>query len=591
MNFHRDRNLIILSVLFFAIIGSFLLGCSEGSESSPISNFMASSATGNSSDGLTLNLTGKLVASESNLSGFSLRLAKQNIETMKFEELKNTVSLGDGSFSFNSLPSGIYKITVDAYKNYYAQEYIIQITKELKTLPEEINILLVSVNSGTPSMQPTTGSVMGTVLITGNNTPISNVYVQLKKPSDIKTASDTFVNGALTNSNGNFNFTKVKAGNYKLVIDENSTGYKQLTKNDDITVNSEETIPSNNVVYLEKVVVEGNIPGATIIGKVKNQDGSSVNLSEVSLHIDRNCEDEPVENTLIRGDGSFAFYNVKKFGKNLYIKAGSVIYAIGISDSGTVSPEDITIVIPVKKGSNKVASLTFEVRSAYTNAPLEFVMVKLNGQNYGVTDNTGKFSFTENSLPIGEYNVSLSKEGYDDLLMTYTFDSTVSNNPMKFLMVEHAKEGYGTITGRYVDENTGKGKDDLFIRLYKISNDITITKEVEKQDPITGNTKRNTYSETWYNVASQHILTTKTSSIGDGLEGSFKLTNIEPGRYLIYVSTTSDIPNVKKQKHNIEGIDWDMIDTSTRGYVMLTTPLTVNEKQTTFWTNFEQSSK
>lgn len=582
MNFHRDRNLIILSVLFFAIIGSFLLGCSEGSESSPISSFMASSTTGNSNDGLTMNLTGKLIASDTNLSGFSLSLSKQNIETLKFDLLKTTVSLGDGSFSFNSLPSGIYKISVDSYKNYYAQDYVIQVTKELKTLPEQINITLVSKDSGTPSMEPTTGSVYGTVLITGNNTPVSNIYVQLLN------ASGTFINGALTNSNGNFNFTKVQEGNYKVFIDENSTGYKQLTTSQ-IKVTSEETIPTNSVVYLEKVVSEGNVSGATVKGKVKNQDGSSVSIERIFLYDNLDCQGDPIEQALVVGDGSFSFYNIKKFGRNLYLKAGSVTYGIGISENGVVSPEDITVIIPVEEGSKTVASLTFEVRSAYTNAPLEFVMVKLNGQNYGVTDNTGKFSFTENSLPIGDYNVSLSKEGYDDLLMTYYFDSKVSNNPMKFLMVEHAKEGYGTITGRFIDEKD-EIDGDVYIRLYKISNDITITKEVEERDPITGNTKRNTYSETWYNVASQHILTTKTS-FSDGLDGSFKLTNIEPGRYLIYVSTTSDIPNVIKRTHNVSYITWDMIDTSTRGYVMLTTPLTVNEKQTTFWTNFEQSSK
>ncbi len=584
MNFHRDRNLIFLSVLFFAILGCFLQGCSEGSDSSPISNFMASSASGNSSDGITMNLTGKLIAQESNLSGFSLSISKQNIETQKFELLKNTVSLGDGTLSFNSLTSGIYKISVDSYKNYYAQDYIIQITKELKTLPEELNITLISKDSGTSTMEPTIGSVFGTVLTTGNNSPISNIYVQLLN------ASGTFINGALTNSSGNFNFTKVLEGNYKVFVDENSTGYKQLTTSQ-IKVTSDETIPSNSVVYLEKVVVEGTVTGATINGKVKNQDGSSVNLERIYIYADVECTGDPIEQTLILGDGTFSFYNIKKFGKNLYLKAGTVVYPIGISENGTVSPEDITIIIPTQEGSTTVASLTFKVCSAYTNAPLEFVKVKLNGQNYGVTDINGEFSFANNSLPIGDYNISLTKEGYDELLMSYYFDNIVNNNPMKFLMVEHAKEGYGTITGRFVDENTGEGKDNLFIRLYKISNDITITKEVEETDPITGGTKRNTYSETWYNVASQVILTTKTSSISEGLEGSFKLTNIEPGRYLIYVSNSNKTPEIKKLKHNISYITWDTIDTETEGFVMLTIPLTVNEKQTTFWTNFEQSNK
>ena len=102
---NRDRYLIILSVLYFAILGCFLLGCSEGTDSSPVSALMGE-ITAEELQGSASKISGLVLNSSTNegMSNILVRV-KQGTEVIKSELTKV-----DGSFSIVGFNNGTYTI-------------------------------------------------------------------------------------------------------------------------------------------------------------------------------------------------------------------------------------------------------------------------------------------------------------------------------------------------------------------------------------------------------------------------------------------------------------------------------------------------
>ena len=104
MNFHRDRNLIILSVLFFAIIGSFLLGCSEGSESTPVGALMTDlSSEKYKSGGRTIDGTFNI---ESNVDNFNIQnptpVKRSRQENISINDIQTRTPIQQNKFNSSS---------------------------------------------------------------------------------------------------------------------------------------------------------------------------------------------------------------------------------------------------------------------------------------------------------------------------------------------------------------------------------------------------------------------------------------------------------------------------------------------------------
>lgn len=144
MNFHRDRNLIILSVLFFAIIGSLLLGCSEGSESTPVGALMTDINNENyKSGGRTLVGTFNTESNISNttygkeLGGIPVTISKYIKSKDDYVEIDKTVTSLESEYSkytskfkFTGLGAGSYKITTPKTNTFKAFEGITLIEKD-----------------------------------------------------------------------------------------------------------------------------------------------------------------------------------------------------------------------------------------------------------------------------------------------------------------------------------------------------------------------------------------------------------------------------------------------------------------------------
>lgn len=469
---NRDRYLIILSVLYFAILGCFLLGCSEGTNSSPVSALMG------------------------------------NI---------------DSSHSANK--------------------------------------------------------ISGLVMDSSTNEPMANIYVQLNYYDSNE--EKHFIKGELSASDGSFTFSGLDNGTYSVNITKDNYDVEQPTNK--CFVNNGSAF-DNYILYLKakNTNTTSEIKYADMIkGKVKHSDGSSAANTTIYLSKDMDVSSDDKE-SLIMGDGSFSFFNIEA-NSNYYIIVNELdkegkkpVYPIGIDKDGNVVPTDIVINVNVKENPNKVNNVTFQITSAYTGASLELATIKLNGENYGTTNINGEVTIEE--LPIGTYNIEVSKEGFETMITSRPLSTDSSNKIIYLTMVEDTKDGYGSITGRYVDENEGKGLGNKFVRLYRLI-ERTQTSNIGNK------------SETWYDVDKNYILTTKTSNGSDrnGLEGSFKLTHIEPGYYQIYItSDLNDIPAIEERSQIYNDFVWtQLVD---NGNCKITQPLKVVGDQTTYWTNYEQDN-
>ncbi len=141
---NRDRKLIFLTVLYFAILGCFLLGCSEGTDSSPVSALMSDISTYESNG--SLNKVIGLVLYSSNNEAASKVLV--NLKNNNNDTIKSELTNSDGSFSFNSVPNGSYTLEI---KSDYIQDPSASLCKvEIKngiTTPEKTFIFLKTDNS------------------------------------------------------------------------------------------------------------------------------------------------------------------------------------------------------------------------------------------------------------------------------------------------------------------------------------------------------------------------------------------------------------------------------------------------------------
>ena len=251
MVLQSKRNLIFLSVLYFAILGCFLLGCSEGTDSSPVSairsNINEESANLAKSG---IQLMGELVLMkefketlkkqektslinyyERNLLNIPITLYKFNEQTKNYTYISNTVSDGTAYFEFGKLLDGIYKIEISGNDVFQKKESFVTInedkiffgnasdaveirdTNEIKQ-SSPFNMLKVEMSVSLSKMNNLTINIVSA----HNGKPIQNAEVridgELMEPS---------------NENGKIVVNGLDTGFHKIQIDSDPTVYSTLT--------------------------------------------------------------------------------------------------------------------------------------------------------------------------------------------------------------------------------------------------------------------------------------------------------------------------------------------------------------------------
>ena len=182
--------------------------------------------------------------------------------------------------------------------------------------------------------------------------------------------------------------------------------------------------------------------------------------------------------------------------------------------------------------------------------------MKINNENIGLTNENGEIQV--DYIPNTDINIEITKKNYEKIVSTLKINNNYKDKNIVFPMVEETDYTNGSITGIFYDNDSFNGIGNLYVRLYKVRNK----------------------SDYDYDLDKDFILTTKTSN-EPNLKGTFKLTNLDSGNYLLYIGKTRDIPEFKTinkvdNKVNI------ILDENSNGVLFISKPFKVESNLTSY---------
>ncbi len=590
MSLRKRRNLVLLAVIHLLVLAAFLPGCKEGTQTSPVSSLFSDIGQNQATIDLSQNdnaihtILGTVVSKNNNEK-------LENVIVKIFYEsqlVATTKTTSDGTFYFSKLPPGIFDLsfTLDAYKD---ATYVIRILDDGTLSPTSPEVKLEATNQADIVIKAT---IEGTAVLSGTSDKIANLNVEL-----LDTNSGKLITNALTSSTGQFSFSDQSVGSYTVRVGANS----QYTINTAIFEVRGDGVVIPKSAFISMKAKE--IDSFAIEGYVKSQAKEALPNFEVTLYknYDERLKAEVDNNenpTRTTGEGKFFFDGIKDPGTYFLIVSGensvtSDPYPIRIMADRTVSPSTIEIPV-IRDDSVSPTTISGTIYDAFTGGPLEYTNVKIAGLNTATTDKNGKF-IVPNMVP-GVYSLEISKFGYETLVTSFQIkdNNTTVPTALSYPLLHTMRTGYGSLAGRFVDETSGEGITDLIVRLYPW---VETTKKdyVTKTKIVDGvpKTEDVEVTETAWEIGSSFILTTKTSDLGDGsipnLAGSFKLTHLAPGHYVIYITSETSAPSLTTETRTGSYFPWASINRNYPGFKSEIRNLEVIAGQTTYWTNFEQA--
>jgi hypothetical protein len=500
--------------------------------------------------------------------------------------LETTFTTADGNFYFARQIPGFYDLTFSSTDNKFKSvNYAIRLLDDGITQPEAPVVNLELTNPGTA---PVNAKIEGEIIDSDTGEKLSNINIELVK------ADGTLHSTALTNANGYFYFDNLTSAEVYTIKAGKASNYTEEQQN--------VTIRNDNVVsprYLIMRLGTKPIEKFTITGAVKTPENQAIINAEVKIFDDIDLTIPSAQATRTTGDGTFVFENLNE-PRIYYIKVSetdlsetSQIFPVRILSNGTTSPESAEIFV-TKKDRIKTFDISGKIYDVFSGGPLEYADVEIENNGIALTDVNG--SFIIKNLVAGNYNVKISKFGYETTAASFHLldDGTTKPETLAFSMLHSLKKGYGSIAGRYIDIDSGTGVTGLYIRLFKWQLTTKVDNVVDRI--VDGNIFYKTISETDDQYVDSVLLTSKSSSPSDPdfipeYAGSFKLTHLEPGKYLVYITTSSTVPNSTNEARG-GYFTWKVPDKdSDPGFKTEIRNLEVLDGQTTYWTNYEQEYK
>ncbi len=337
---------------------------------------------------------------------------------------RSTLSDTNGSFNFTTLNKGTYKV------EFSAQGY--------RDLEEEITI---DDGENTPlNVQMTPfPSISGTVFNREDDSPIPDVKVTLES---------TTTTDVLTDASGEFRFTELEVGTYKLKLDK--LGFEQVEEN----INLEEGQSINKVYKLLPVEVFSSVSG--IVQNAETQ----TPMPNVTLSLSGLVS----QDVLTDVNGEYSFNG---------LDPGA--YRIKAEPEG-FSPFDEVFQLSLGEDKNLIISLeplpyiSGVVLNSEDDSPLENVEISLSGsfQSDMLTDETGRFLFP--SLQPGQYTLGFAKQGFKsgDIPVNLTV-----GNPVDKVIKLEPLDIVASVSGTVRDQETQAGIPNLKLSLSgPVSEDI-----------------------------------------------------------------------------------------------------------------------
>ncbi|MBF0407826.1 MAG: carboxypeptidase regulatory-like domain-containing protein [Candidatus Riflebacteria bacterium] len=459
--------------------------------------------------------TVKLDTDSSTLPNITVRAYLNSVEVSG----SPTKTTSEGKFAFGNLSPGLYELRLtDSLVKYEPATYSLQILNDGTLIPTAPELKMqVSKNSGRIS-----GIISDRV-----GTLQEEALVRLL-PQIVNGTSYEFS----TEENGKYYFSVVP-GSYTLLVTK--AGFVNSSQTVSITIGDEKLLD----------ILLG--PISTMKGTVKLNSNSEVlpNI-RVEAYLNKVLMGETVTNPA----GEFVFQQLSPGTYEIGLARGSTsydpaTYSIQVLNDGSIMPSS-----PVLLLSSKVltaedirhALATGSVYDSFTGADLQYVQCSLKGYGGTISDDQGKFSFT-NLVP-GTYELTFKKPGWQDLTVNFTVmaSGTVTSlipASLVYEMVQKQETNVGAITGRYVDEITGNGVDDLIVRVY-------VMKYVQKTITVVSIGANVEKDVSYWEVSTLPFLSTRTGQAPSAVvsaSGTFRLEHLKPTsddeKYLVYIGNAN----------------------------------------------------
>ena len=374
-----------------------------------------------------------------------------------------------GMFRFDGVEAGAYTVTIS---NYPADASFDQ-TSAAATIANDGETVTVNF----PGSYIRTSSIMGTVTV--ENEGLSGITVKISGTGDSET---------LTDGNGQYAFTGLRAGNYTIEI----SGF------DDEDVAFGSTASSATLAAGES--------------KVVSFEGTYLRTSGILGQVTADDQPQELVTVSLQGRGENRSMTTNSAGQYSFDELRSGDYAIGISgyNADEMSFDVTSKTVTVAYG--ETATLPFEgtlLRTAGIMGtvtvegvgPIEDVTVTIQGQGENKsmpTNSAGEYSF--NRLHAGDYSVTIS--GFDD--DEYGFDVTTA-----------------TVTVALQDTET-VAFDGIMLRTAGISGEVTVGDDDAPLSGVTVTVSGGPRDE-------EHSATTHS-------DGTYLVENLHAGDYSVVIS-------------------------------------------------------
>ena len=347
-----------------ALLGLPLVACEEGTKPPPVGQ-----------------IDGQVVVEGEGIDGVSVTLSSGAA----------TTTSGGGYFTFADVEGGTYTITISGYPDDVSFD---QTTAEVTIAQADQTI-----NRNFNGSWIRTASLMGMVSVEG--TGIAGITVAISGRQDAQ---------MLTDANGQFTFTGLRAGNYTVEIsgfDPTDVAFSATSSAVEVAV-GESKVWSFEGTYVRESAVAGQV-------SVEGSGLSGVTVSLQGMGADN-------EQTTDAG-GQYTFSNLRAGEYQLAISGYDADEYGFTTTSATVRVEHgRTANVPFEGIMLRTASIMGQV--SIEGEGLADVTVSLSGEGESqtaMTNAAGQYAFTE--LPAGNFQVAISGYDTDD----YSFETTAKN--------------------------------------------------------------------------------------------------------------------------------------------------------------------
>jgi hypothetical protein len=286
-----------------------------------------------------------------------------------------TITAADGTYSFANIAAGDYAI-IETQPVGYGQGLV-----------APSGTLAVTVTAGTAAagndFSERLGTISGTVYIDGTNTPIAGVELTLLDGSDAVVAT------ALTDSNGNYVFTDVLGGPFK-IVETQPAGYGEGL------VTSSDMIAGDLIPGDTSTGNDFSEAAATIAGRVF-VDGTSAPLGNVTIEL-LDSTNTVIATTVTATDGTYMFADLIA-GDYQVREIQPSVFGPGVVEADNLIP------VTVAAGATSVGNDFSEGTAAITGRVfVDGTLAAISGVTVSLTDSSGTVVATTTTVADGSYS-------------------------------------------------------------------------------------------------------------------------------------------------------------------------------------------